>query len=333
MEQASIADEVTVHPDGRRRRGAQAFHPDQRQGCEVPRHLRRGREHVERRPCPRAGATAETAPVPGSPASSRSRSRRRWSVPSWTTPCPSSCRRALPDVRDGLKPVHRRILYGMHDMGARSDRTRLKSARVTGDVMGKYHPHGEGAIYDALVRMAQPFSLRHPLIDGHGNFGSARRRPGRAQRYTECRLAPIATRAARRHRPGDGRLRRQLLGRVTESDGPARPLPEPAGQREPGHRRGHGDQHPAPQPGRDHRRHRPPDRPPRRHPRRPDALREGSGLSHRWPASSDGPASWTPTGPAGAPSRCGPRPRSWRASGAPRSSSRSCPTRSAPSRS
>jgi DNA gyrase subunit A len=99
--------------------------------------------------------------------------------------------RALPDARDGLKPVHRRILYGMHDMGARSDRTRLKSARVTGDVMGKYHPHGEGSIYDALVRMAQPFSLRHPLVDGHGNFGSADDGPA-AQRYTECRLAPIA---------------------------------------------------------------------------------------------------------------------------------------------
>jgi DNA gyrase subunit A len=99
--------------------------------------------------------------------------------------------RALPDARDGLKPVHRRILYGMHDMGARSDRTRLKSARVTGDVMGKYHPHGEGSIYDALVRMAQPFSLRHPLVDGHGNFGSADDGPA-AQRYTECRLAAIA---------------------------------------------------------------------------------------------------------------------------------------------
>jgi len=99
--------------------------------------------------------------------------------------------RALPDARDGLKPVQRRILYGMHDMGARSDRTRLKSARVTGDVMGKYHPHGEGAIYDALVRMAQPFTLRHPLIDGHGNFGSADDGPA-AQRYTECRLAAIA---------------------------------------------------------------------------------------------------------------------------------------------
>ena len=80
--------------------------------------------------------------------------------------------RALPDARDGLKPVHRRILYGMYDLGARPDRSHMKCARVTGDVMGKYHPHGEGAIYDALVRMAQPFSLRHPLVDGHGNFGS-----------------------------------------------------------------------------------------------------------------------------------------------------------------
>src|SRR6202022_3642031 len=96
--------------------------------------------------------------------------------------------RALPDARDGLKPSPRRILYGMHDLGARSDRTRLKSARVTGDVMGKYHPHGEGAIYDALVRMAQPFSLRHPLIDGHGNFGSPDDGPA-ASRYTEARMS------------------------------------------------------------------------------------------------------------------------------------------------
>src|SRR5918996_1862554 len=80
--------------------------------------------------------------------------------------------RALPDARDGLKPVHRRILYGMYDLGARPDRPHMKCARVTGDVMGKLHPHGSQAIYDALVRMAQPFSLRHPLVDGHGNFGS-----------------------------------------------------------------------------------------------------------------------------------------------------------------
>src|SRR3954470_22223436 len=99
--------------------------------------------------------------------------------------------RALPDAKDGLKPVQKRILWGMHDMGARSDRPRLKCARVTGDVMGKYHPHGEGAIYDALVRMAQDFSLRHPLIDGQGNFGSPDDPPA-SQRYTECRLAAIA---------------------------------------------------------------------------------------------------------------------------------------------
>jgi DNA gyrase subunit A len=99
--------------------------------------------------------------------------------------------RALPDARDGLKPVHRRILYGMYDVGARSDRTHMKSARVTGDVMGKYHPHGDASIYDALVRMAQDFSLRHPLVDGHGNFGSPDH-PAAAARYTECRLAPLA---------------------------------------------------------------------------------------------------------------------------------------------
>jgi DNA gyrase subunit A len=99
--------------------------------------------------------------------------------------------RALPDARDGLKPVHRRILWGMHDMGARPDRSYLKCARVTGHVMGHFHPHGNQAIYDALVRMAQDFSLRHPLIDGHGNFGSPDFGPA-AERYTECRLDPIS---------------------------------------------------------------------------------------------------------------------------------------------
>jgi DNA gyrase subunit A len=99
--------------------------------------------------------------------------------------------RALPDARDGLKPVHRRILWGMHDIGARPDRSFLKCARVTGHVMGHFHPHGDGAIYDALVRMAQNFSLRHTLVDGHGNFGSPDFGPA-ASRYTECRLAPIS---------------------------------------------------------------------------------------------------------------------------------------------
>ncbi len=99
--------------------------------------------------------------------------------------------RALPDARDGLKPVQRRIVYQMGEMGLRPDKGHVKSARVTGEVMGKLHPHGDSAIYDALVRMAQPFSLRIPLIDGHGNFGSLDDGPA-AARYTEARLAPAA---------------------------------------------------------------------------------------------------------------------------------------------
>jgi DNA gyrase subunit A len=100
--------------------------------------------------------------------------------------------RALPDVRDGLKPVHRRILFSMHENNYTPDRPYNKSARVTGDTMGKYHPHGNLAIYDALVRMAQPFSMRLPLIDGQGNFGSVDGDPPAAERYTEVRLAPAA---------------------------------------------------------------------------------------------------------------------------------------------
>ncbi len=101
--------------------------------------------------------------------------------------------RALPDARDGLKPVHRRILWGMEDIGARPDRSHMKCARITGHVMGHFHPHGDGAIYDALVRMAQPFSLRHPLVDFHGNYGSPDFGPA-AARYTECRLSNLAMR-------------------------------------------------------------------------------------------------------------------------------------------
>jgi DNA gyrase subunit A len=99
--------------------------------------------------------------------------------------------RALPDVRDGLKPVHRRIIWDMEQQGFRPDRPFVKCARVSGDTMARYHPHGDGAIYDALVRMAQPFSLRHPLIDFHGNYGSPDFGPA-ASRYTECRLHPLA---------------------------------------------------------------------------------------------------------------------------------------------
>jgi DNA gyrase subunit A len=101
--------------------------------------------------------------------------------------------RALPDVRDGLKPVHRRVLYSMHENGLQPNRPYKKSANVVGAVMGNYHPHGDAAIYDTLVRMAQPFSLRYPLVDGQGNFGSIDDDAAAAMRYTECRLARIAT--------------------------------------------------------------------------------------------------------------------------------------------
>jgi DNA gyrase subunit A len=100
--------------------------------------------------------------------------------------------RALPDVRDGLKPVHRRVLYAMYDSGFRPDRAQVKCARVVGDVMGNYHPHGDSAIYDTLVRLAQPWAMRYPLVDGHGNFGSPGNDPAAAMRYTECRLMPLA---------------------------------------------------------------------------------------------------------------------------------------------
>src|SRR5512142_2963008 len=100
--------------------------------------------------------------------------------------------RALPDVRDGLKPVHRRILYAMHDMGLLHNRKYVKCAKIVGECLGKYHPHGDAALYDALVRMAQPFSLRYTLVDGQGNFGSVDGDPPAAYRYTECRLTAIA---------------------------------------------------------------------------------------------------------------------------------------------
>lgn len=100
--------------------------------------------------------------------------------------------RAIPDVRDGLKPVHRRILYSMHEMGLYSDKAYRKCARIVGDVLGKYHPHGDSAVYDALVRLAQDFSINFPLVDGHGNFGSVDGDPPAAMRYTEARMSKLA---------------------------------------------------------------------------------------------------------------------------------------------
>ena len=100
--------------------------------------------------------------------------------------------RALPDVRDGLKPVHRRILYAMYELGLSPDRPFRKCARVVGDVLGKYHPHGDQAVYDAMVRLVQDFSSRYPLLSGHGNFGSVDNDPPAAMRYTETRLAQVS---------------------------------------------------------------------------------------------------------------------------------------------
>jgi len=100
--------------------------------------------------------------------------------------------RALPDVRDGLKPIHRRILFGMNELGSHWNRPYKKSARIVGDVMGKYHPHGDQAVYDALVRLTQNFSMSLPLIDGQGNFGSIDGDPPAAMRYTETKLSKVS---------------------------------------------------------------------------------------------------------------------------------------------
>src|SRR3989339_343180 len=100
--------------------------------------------------------------------------------------------RALPDVRDGLKPVHRRVLYGMLDLGVTSTKPHKKSARIVGDVLGKYHPHGDSSVYFAMVRMAQDWSLRYPMVDGQGNFGSIDGDSPAAMRYTEARLKKLA---------------------------------------------------------------------------------------------------------------------------------------------
>ena len=100
--------------------------------------------------------------------------------------------RAIPDVRDGLKPVHRRILYAMNEIGLTPDKPFKKCATIVGDVLGKYHPHGDSSVYDALVRLAQNFSINMPLVDGHGNFGSVDGDPAAAYRYTEARMSKMA---------------------------------------------------------------------------------------------------------------------------------------------
>ena len=156
--------------------------------------------------------------------------------------------RALPDVRDGLKPVHRRVVYAMYDGGYRPDRGYNKCSRVVGEVMGQYHPHGDASIYDALVRLVQDWSMRYPLVDGQGNFGSPGDDPAAAPRYTECRMAPLALEMVRDIDQDTVDFRDNYDGKTQEPHGPAEPLPQPAGQRLLRHRGRHGHQHPAAQP-------------------------------------------------------------------------------------
>ena len=171
--------------------------------------------------------------------------------------------RALPEVRDGLKPVHRRVLFAMYDQGFRPDRGYVKCARPVAEVMGNYHPHGDSAIYDALVRLAQPWSMRYPLIDGQGNFGSPGNDPAAAMRYTECRLTPLAMEMLAGIDEETVDFQANYDGRTQEPRGPARAHPQPADQRLGRHRGRHGHEHAAAQPARGRRRRLLDARPPR----------------------------------------------------------------------
>ena len=158
--------------------------------------------------------------------------------------------RALPDVRDGLKPVQRRILFTMWQQNLTADVKHRKCAKVVGDVMGNYHPHGDSALYETLVRMAQPFSLRYPLVDGSGNFGSLDGDNAAAMRYTECRLARISDEMLGEIDQTTVDLPAELRRHQDRAGGAAGAHPEPADQRRHRDRRRHGDQHPAAQPQR-----------------------------------------------------------------------------------
>ncbi len=189
--------------------------------------------------------------------------------------------RALPDVRDGLKPVHRRILYAMGEMGLSSTSSYRKCAAIVGEVMGKYHPHGDNALYDALVRLAQDFSMRYPLVDGQGNFGSVDGDSAAAMRYTEARLTGISAEML-------ADIDKETVDFVDNYDGtqkqpsvlPAK-LPNLLVNGSSGHRRRHGDQHPAAPPRRDRRRDDRAHRRPGPHLGRPVHVRQGPGLPDR----------------------------------------------------
>ena len=163
--------------------------------------------------------------------------------------------RALPDVRDGLKPVHRRVLFAMNELNNTFNRAYVKSARVVGDVIGKYHPHGDVAVYDTIVRMAQDFSMRYTLVDGQGNFGSVDGDPPAAMRYTEVRMARIAGEllADLDKETVDVRARTTTTRCMMPDVMPTR-VPNLLRERLVRYRGRHGDQHSAAQPARSHRR-------------------------------------------------------------------------------
>ena len=164
--------------------------------------------------------------------------------------------RAIPDVRDGLKPVHRRILYAMSELNLTPDKPYRKSAMVVGEVLGKYHPHGDSSVYDAMVRLAQDFSIRCPLVDGHGNFGSVDGDPPAAYRYTEARLSKIALEMIRDidkrtvdFYPNFDDTREQPVRRHARAARRlAQPFPQPARQRVGRYSRRYGDIHSPAQP-------------------------------------------------------------------------------------
>ena len=219
--------------------------------------------------------------------------------------------RALPDARDGLKPVQRRILYQMNEMGLRPDRGHVKCARVVGDVMGRLHPHGDSAIYDALVRLAQPWAMRLPLVDGHGNFGSLGGDDApAAMRYTECRPTEAAMAMVESIDEDTVDFGSELRRAGGGAAGPARGDPQPAGQRHGGHRGRHGHQHGAAQPHRGHRRRPLPAQAPGRVLAAAHEVRPWPGPADRRRTSSALTASGRRTRPAGASSRPAPPPRS-----------------------
>ena len=240
--------------------------------------------------------------------------------------------RALPDARDGLKPVQRRILYTMDQMGLRPDRGHVKSARVVGEVMGRLHPHGDSAIYDALVRMSQPWSMRVPMIDGHGNFGSPDDSPA-AMRYTECRMAPAAVAMTASIDEDTVDFKPNYDSRETEPTVLPVGDPQPDRQRHHRHRGRHGHQHRAAQPDRGRPGAAPPDQPPQHRRRRPDAVHPRPRPAHR---RQDRRPRRHPRRLRDRPRHlpdAGHRPGRDRSAAARASSSPSCPTASAPRRS